>query len=72
VFYVAYFKKGATPKVRPVTFLFSGGPGSSTVWLHMNAFGLEQVVTADNTHLPAASYAIVDNDSPLRELRALG
>ena len=50
MFYVAYFKsadkagadkatadKSAPP--RPVTFLFNGGPGSSTVWLHMGAFG---------------------------------
>jgi carboxypeptidase C (cathepsin A) len=49
MFYVAYFKKGAAPKARPVTFLFSGGPGSSTVWLHMGAFGLKRVVTVDNT-----------------------
>jgi hypothetical protein len=64
MFYVAYFKKGAAPKARPVTFLFSGGPGSWTVWSHMGAFGLKWVMTADNTHSPAAPYAIVDNDSP--------
>jgi carboxypeptidase C (cathepsin A) len=39
MFYVAYFKKGAEPEARPVTFLFNGGPGSSTIWLHMGAFG---------------------------------
>ena len=38
MFYVAYFKKAAAPEARPVTFLFNGGPGSSTVWLHMGAF----------------------------------
>jgi pimeloyl-ACP methyl ester carboxylesterase len=65
MFYVAYFKKGAAPEARPVTFLFNGGPGSSTVWLHMGAFGPKRVVTADNTHSPAAPYAIVDNDQSL-------
>src|SRR6185437_1382931 len=33
--YVAYFKQGADPSKRPVTFIYNGGPGSSTVWLHM-------------------------------------
>ena len=41
---------------RPVTFLYNGGPGSSTVWLHMGAFGPKRVVTADDTHTPAAPY----------------
>ena len=41
---------------RPVTFLYNGGPGSSTVWLHMGAFGPRRVVTADDTHTPAAPY----------------
>jgi carboxypeptidase C (cathepsin A) len=65
MFYVAYFRKGAASEVRPVTFLFNGGPGSSTVWLHMGAFGPKRVVTADNTHSPAAPYAIVNNDQSL-------
>jgi carboxypeptidase C (cathepsin A) len=65
MFYVAYFKKGAEPESRPVTFLFNGGPGSSTIWLHMGAFGPRRVVTADDTHSPAAPYAIVNNDHSL-------
>ena len=65
MFYVAYFKKGAAAEARPVTFLFNGGPGSSTVWLHMGAFGPKRVVTADDTHSPAAPYAIVNNDQSL-------
>ena len=35
MFYVAYFKKGVRAADRPITFLYNGGPGSSTVWLHM-------------------------------------
>src|SRR6476620_8859948 len=50
MFYVAYNNKNAEPDKRPVTFLFNGGPGSSTVWLHMGAFGPKRVITADDTH----------------------
>jgi carboxypeptidase C (cathepsin A) len=37
--YVAYFKKDAKPEDRPITFFYNGGPGSSTVWLHMGSLG---------------------------------
>src|SRR6185437_3493737 len=61
MFYVAYFKKGVPPGSRPITFLYNGGPGSSTVWLHMGAFGPRRIVTADHEHTPAAPYDVVDN-----------
>jgi carboxypeptidase C (cathepsin A) len=61
MFYVAYFKQGADPRTRPVTFLYNGGPGSSTVWLHMGAFGPVRVVTSNDTHTPPAPYGSVDN-----------
>ena len=76
MFYVAYFKsadkaagdkagsdKNAPP--RPVTFLFNGGPGSSSVWLHMGAFGPRRVLTAEEKHTPAAPYSLVNNDYSL-------
>src|SRR6185312_1888925 len=50
MFYVAYFKQGVDPRTRPVTFLYNGGPGSSTVWLHMGAFGPVRVVTRNDSH----------------------
>jgi carboxypeptidase C (cathepsin A) len=65
MFYVAYFKRGEDPRTRPVTFLYNGGPGSSTVWLHMGAFGPKRVVTLDDSHTPAAPYKLIDNDSSL-------
>ena len=65
MFYVAYFKHGAEAAKRPITFLFNGGPGSSTVWLHMGAFGPRRVVTLDDTHTPAAPYDVVNNDQSL-------
>ena len=65
MFYVAYFKDGEKPGERPITFLYNGGPGSSTVWLHMGAFGPRRVVTADHTHTPPAPYQVVNNDYSL-------
>ena len=47
MFYTAYFRDGAPAAGRPITFLFNGGPGSSTMWLHMGAFGPVRVLTAD-------------------------
>lgn len=69
MFYVAYFKSGGGP--RPVTFLFNGGPGSATLWLHMGAFGPRRVVTATDAHTPAAPYAIVNNASSLLDVSDL-
>ncbi|MHB1056983.1 MAG: S10 family peptidase [Rhodanobacter sp.] len=65
MFYVAYFKKGADASKRPVTFIYNGGPGSATVWLHMGAFGPKRVVTSDDSHTPAAPYGLVNNDYSL-------
>jgi len=65
MFYVAYFKKGVGASKRPITFLYNGGPGSASVWLHMGAFGPKRVVTADHTHTPAAPYQLVNNDYSL-------
>src|SRR5277367_3799153 len=63
--YVAYFRGDKEDSHRPITFLFNGGPGSSTVWLHMGAFGPKRVVTSDDTHSPAAPYRIIDNEYTL-------
>jgi carboxypeptidase C (cathepsin A) len=65
MFYVAYFQTNSKAESRPLTFLFNGGPGSSTVWLHMGAFGPKRVLTADDTHTPAAPYQLVNNDESL-------
>jgi len=64
--YVAYFRNGGTPATRPVTFLYNGGPGSSTVWLHMGAFGPKRVVAGNGVRGAPAPYPLVDNpDCPL-------
>jgi carboxypeptidase C (cathepsin A) len=70
MFYVAYFKeaggKGSEAKgARPVTFIFNGGPGSASFWLHMGAFGPRRIVTSTDAHTPAAPYSLVNNTSSL-------
>jgi carboxypeptidase C (cathepsin A) len=61
IFYVAYCKKDVPPDTRPITFIYNGGPGSSTMWLHMGAFGPRRVITADDQHTSPAPYQLVDN-----------
>ena len=63
--YVAYFQGEHENPQRPITFLFNGGPGSASVWLHMGAFGPKRVVTADDSHSPAAPYKLIDNEFSL-------
>src|SRR5580698_4599884 len=63
MFYVAYFKNGGAS--RPVTFVYNGGPGSASVWLHMGAFGPRRIVTSTDAHTPAAPYSLTNNGSSL-------
>jgi carboxypeptidase C (cathepsin A) len=63
--YVAYTLGKETDARRPIMFIFNGGPGSSTIWLHMGSFAPKRVVTTDAAHSPAAPYQVVDNSSTL-------
>ncbi|MFI4898622.1 MAG: S10 family peptidase [Phycisphaerales bacterium JB059] len=50
------------PGERPITFSFNGGPGSSSVWLHLGVFGPRRVAYADEVgHAGAPPYGVVDN-----------
>ena len=69
--FFAYFKKDAKAEDRPITFLYNGGPGSSTVWLHMGSLGPKHVVTDTDQHLPAAPYKLVDNVNSLLDVSDL-
>ena len=71
MFYVAYFKKDAKAEDRPITFLYNGGPGAATVWLHMGSVGPKHVVTDTDTHMPAAPYKLVDNSNSLLDVTDL-
>jgi carboxypeptidase C (cathepsin A) len=68
MFYVAYFKTGANTENRPITFFYNGGPGSSTMWLHMGSLGPKYVETAGDTHLPGAPYKLIDNADSLLDV----
>ena len=68
MFYAAYFKKGAASESRPVMFLYNGGPGSATMWLHMGSFGPKRVLTTDTQHAEGAPYKIVNNDYSLLDV----
>ena len=66
VFYIAYTRCGITDKdARPVTFCFNGGPGSSSVWLHLGALGPRRVRMNPDGTLPPPPYRMVDNDYSL-------
>ena len=65
MFYVAYFAKNGDKK-RPITFLYNGGPGSSTMYLHMGAFGPVRVVLPqDSEHQEGAPYDLAPNEYSL-------
>ena len=68
IFYVAYTADGASgapdPK-RPVTFLYNGGPGSASLWLHMGSVGPMRVVTASPAATGSAPYQMVPNEFTL-------
>ena len=71
-FFTAYTKNGADPATRPVTYTFNGGPGSSSVWLHMGAFGPRRVVYRDDEGRAAAPpYKLVDNEDSLLDITDL-
>ncbi len=71
MFYAAYFQKGVPPESRPVTFFYNGGPGSSTMWLHMGSFGPKRVITTDTQHGTAAPYRISNNEYSLLDVTDL-
>ncbi len=65
MFSVAYTGEGPDAKSRPVTFAFNGGPGSSSLWLHMGSFGPVRVETADAQPTPPAPYRLGENTHSL-------
>lgn len=60
--YVAYVRHDAKGAVRPLMFAFNGGPGSSSLWLHMGVLGPKRVVVSDPGPTPAGPYRTVDNE----------
>ena len=65
MFLTAYTLDGADPATRPVTFAFNGGPGSSSVWLHLGLLGPRRVLMGDAGALAPPPYGIGDNAETL-------
>jgi len=64
--YVAYTQDGVRdPGLRPLTFAFNGGPGSSSLWLHMGALGPRRIVTVDAAPTPPPPYPVIDNEDSI-------
>ena len=66
MFYVAYVvSQSPGSPARPVTFFFNGGPGSSSIWLHMGAFGPMRVPIAPPGVAMSPPYRLIPNDQTL-------
>ena len=66
MFYVAYTLDGVDPATpRPVTFFYNGGPGSSSIWLHMGSFAPMRVRTANPETIRPAPFGFGPNDQTL-------
>lgn len=80
VFCISYVKAGegtADNSKRPVMYCFNGGPGSSSVWLHLGCIGPKRVDYADPNEkagvpaLPAPPYRVIDNEHSWLDLADL-
>ena len=66
VFYVAYTEDGVTdPRTRPVTFMYNGGPGSASLWVHMGSVAAMRVITESPEASAGAPYQLVPNEYSL-------
>jgi carboxypeptidase C (cathepsin A) len=62
IFYVAYtLDDVADPASRPLTFSFNGGPGSSSVWMHLGLLGPKRVLMNDDGTATPPPYKLVEN-----------
>jgi carboxypeptidase C (cathepsin A) len=66
IFFIAYTRDDAAdPAARPLTFSFNGGPGSSSVWLHLGVLGPRRVYNLDDGSMPPPPFKLVDNEYSL-------
>jgi len=72
MFFVAYILDGVEDKSkRPITFSFNGGPGSSSVWLHLGLLGPRRVVLNKDGSAPPPPYRLEDNQNSLLDVTDL-
>ena len=65
IFYIAYTREDVALSNRPVTFSFNGGPGSSSVWMHLGMLGPRRVRLAEDGSALPPPYRLVDNEFSL-------
>jgi carboxypeptidase C (cathepsin A) len=71
-FFIAYTRDDVEDKSkRPITFAFNGGPGSSSVWLHMGALGPRRVVLKEDGQLPPPPFQLTNNEFSLLDMTDL-
>lgn len=61
IFFTAYTLDGEESRIRPLTFVFNGGPGTATAWLHMGALGPKKIKLEKDGQVPAPPYVTVEN-----------
>lgn len=65
MFYVAYTVDGGNPAHRPLTFFYNGGPGSSSLWMHVGSLGPTRVRTSSPDATGNPPFDIEPNDESL-------
>jgi carboxypeptidase C (cathepsin A) len=65
IFYVAYTLEGAEANARPVSFLYNGGPGSASLWLHMGSFAPVRILTDSPNPTAGPPFKVVSNEYSL-------
>jgi carboxypeptidase C (cathepsin A) len=71
VFFVAYTRPSETGSPRPLSFAFNGGPGSSSVWLHLGMLGPKRIVLPDDATPLRPPYQLTDNPMSLLDVTDL-
>jgi carboxypeptidase C (cathepsin A) len=72
IFFIAYTKNGVEDLgQRPITFAFNGGPGSSSVWLHLGMLGPKRVKMPDDASPLTAPFELVANPHSLLDITDL-
>ena len=71
IFFVAYIKQDEVPDERPITFAFNGGPGSSSVWLHIGMLGPKRVKVERDEKQLQPPFRLSDNESSILDMSDL-
>jgi len=72
IYFTSYTRDGVKDLAkRPITYTYNGGPGSSSVWLHLGAFGPRRVALEEEGWAPAPPYHLEDNNESLLDITDL-